>query len=298
VRILLTGASGFVGRYVKAAIPGCLPLTEAGKSVDLRDAPHVDSVVRALQPEAVIHLAAQSSVAHSFCSPRETYEVNFLGLLNLLESLKRSCFTGRFLFVGSGDVYGLVPEADLPVTEEYPLRPRSPYAVSKVAAEALCFQWSQVADFEIVMARPFNHCGPGQSDRFVIASLAGQIRKIKRSLVPPILYAGDLDVSRDFTDVRDVVRAYGLLLQQGRNGRIYNVCSGTQHAIRDLLATMLNVAGMQVRIVDDRKHFRESEQRNMRGDPRRIKEEIGWQPAISITQSLTDVLNEEENTRE
>jgi GDP-4-dehydro-6-deoxy-D-mannose reductase len=298
VKILLTGASGFVGRYVQASIPGCLPLTEDGKSVDLRDASRVDSIVRALRPEAVIHLAAQSSVAASFCSSRETFEINFLGLLNLLDSLKRSRFTGRFLFVGSGAVYGLVPEADLPVIEEYPLRPRSPYAVSKVAAEALCFQWSQVADFEIVMARPFNHCGPGQSDRFVIANLAGQLRKIKRGLLPPILYAGDLDVSRDFTDVRDVVRAYALLLQQGRNGRIYNVCSGTQHAIRDLLAMMLNIAGVLVQIVDDRKRFRESEQRIMRGDPRRINEEIGWRPAISITQSLADVLNEEENTHE
>jgi GDP-4-dehydro-6-deoxy-D-mannose reductase len=298
VRILLTGASGFVGRYVQAAVPGCLPLAEDGGFVDLRDAPRVDSVVRALQPEAVIHLAAQSSVADSFCSPRETFEVNFLGLLNLLESLKKSRFTGRFLFVGSGEVYGLVPEADLPVVEEYPLRPRSPYAVSKVAAEALCFQWSQIADFEIVMARPFNHCGPGQSDRFVIANLAGQIRKIKRGLAPPILYAGDLDVSRDFTDVRDVVRAYDLLLQQGRNGRIYNVCSGTQHAICDLLAIMLNISGLQVQIVDDRKRFRGAEQRIMRGDPRRINEEIGWRPAISITQSLTDALNEEENTHE
>src|SRR5260370_14681548 len=160
MKILLTGASGFVGRYVLALIPGSYPLIEGHKSVDLRDARQVEEAVYSSKPEAVIHLAAQSSVQDSFENPRGTFEINFLGTLNLLEALRRNRFEGRFLFVGSGDVYGLVPDKDLPVIEDYPLRPRNPYAVSKVAAEALCYQWSQTEKFDIVMAKPFNQCGP------------------------------------------------------------------------------------------------------------------------------------------
>src|SRR6185369_17747502 len=146
----------------------CVPFDRSGQQVDLRDAVQVRSAIEQLRPEAIIHLAAQSFVPASFDNPRETYDINFLGTLNLLAALKESGFRGRMLFVGSGDTYGLVPEARLPITEDLPLRPRSPYGVSKVAAEALCYQWSQLEKFELVMTRSFNHIGPGQSERFVV----------------------------------------------------------------------------------------------------------------------------------
>jgi GDP-4-dehydro-6-deoxy-D-mannose reductase len=298
VKILLTGASGFVGKYARALIPGCYPLTEGSKHVDLRNAGKVEAVVCSTKPEAVIHLAAQSSVADSFRHSRDTFEINFLGTLNLLEALRRSRFNGRFLFVGSGDVYGLVPDRDLPVIEDYPLRPRNPYAVSKVAAEALCYQWSQAEDFEIVMARPFNHCGPGQSDRFVIGNLSKQVRNIRLSLHPPVVCLGDIDVSRDFTDVRDVVRAYHILLLRGQNGQIYNVCSGKQYCIRELVVLMLSIAGVEAQIENDKERFRVSEQRNMCGSNMKLNRETGWQPTIPMVQSLTDVLNEGEIANE
>jgi GDP-4-dehydro-6-deoxy-D-mannose reductase len=298
VKILLTGSTGFVGKYVSALIPGCYPLAEGDKFVDLRDARQVEGVVCSIKPEAVIHLAAQSSVPDSFRAPKETFQINFLGTLNLLEALKLSRFAGRFLFVGSGDVYGLVPDTDLPVVEDYPLHPRNPYAASKVAAEALCYQWSQTERIEIVMARPFNHCGPGQNDRFVIGNLSKQVRRIRLGLHPPVLHVGDIDVSRDFTDVRDVVRAYHLLLLRGRNGQIYNVCSGKQYCVRELMTSMLRIAGIEPQIEDDKERFRIAEQRNMCGSLTKISEEIGWQPKIPIVQSLTDVLNEEENADE
>ena len=298
VKILLTGANGFVGKHARALIPGCYALNEDHKSVDLRDARQVEESVCSSNPEAVIHLAAQSSVQDSFRDPRGTFEINFLGTLNLLEALRRNKFEGKFLFVGSGDVYGLVPDKDLPVIEDYPLRPRNPYAVSKVAAEALCFQWSQTEKFDIVMARPFNHCGPGQSDRFVIGNLSKQVRNIKRGLKPAVVQIGDVDISRDFTDVRDVVRAYHTLLLRGRNGEIYNVCSGKQYCIRELLVLMMKIVRIEAQLEDDRERFRRAEQRNMCGSFAKLSRETGWELSIPMSQSLTDILNEGENRDE
>src|SRR5262249_48752052 len=149
---------------------------------------------------AVIHLAAQSFVPASFAHPLETYEINFLGTYSLLEALKAAGFKGRFLFVGSGDAYGVVRPEDLPIGEEHPLRPRSPYAVSKAAAEALCYQWSRSESFEIVMTRSFNHIGPGQSDRFVVSDFARQVVEIRKGQRRPQISTGDIEVTRDFTD--------------------------------------------------------------------------------------------------
>src|SRR5207302_554158 len=189
-----------------------------------------DEVLRAvkiLRPRAVIHLAAHSWVPQSFKEPMETYDVNFVGTFNLLSALQKTGFHGRFLFVSSSDIYGQVSPEALPITEEHPSKPRSPYAVSKVAAEALCSQWSQTeTDIEIVVARPFVHIGPGQSDRFVISNFARQIIEIKRTRREALVEVGDIDVTRDFTDVRDVVRAYELLLARGVPGEVYNICSG------------------------------------------------------------------------
>src|SRR5438876_2355456 len=242
MRLLLTGSDGFVGSLLKHNRP-CVALADDGGNVDLRDADRVKRAVARIAPDAVIHLAAQSFVPESFAHPRETYEINFFGTLNLLDALKAAGFTGRLLFVGSGDCYGIVAPNELPIDEAQPLRPRSPYAVSKAAAEALCYQWSQVEAFAIVMTRSFNHIGPGQTERFVVSDFARQVVEIRKGLRPPIIRTGDIDVTRDFTDVRDVVEAYLLLLDQGKRGEIYNVCSGLEHSIRDVLMRLLRLAG-------------------------------------------------------
>ena len=288
MKLLLTGANGFVGRYVQAALP-CVPLPDG---LDLRDRAALTAAVAAMRPDAVLHLAAQIFVPAAFENPRETFDINFTGTLNLLEALQAAEFRGRMLFVGSGDTYGQVSEAALPVREDHPLRPRNPYAVSKVAAEALCYQWSQTSGFEIVMVRPFNHIGPGQSPRFVLADFARQVMEIRLGRRAPVLQVGDIDVTRDFTDVRDVVRAYGLLLEPGRNGEVYNVCSGREYRIRDLLQQLLTLAGVDATIEQDPARLRRAEQRRMVASFAALQRDTGWQPAIPMEQSLQDLLND------
>ncbi len=288
VKHLLTGANGFVGKIMQAVLP-CVPLP-AG--LDLRDRAALNAAIAEIQPDMVIHLAAQSFVPASFENPHETFDINFYGTLNLLEALQSIGFRGRMLFVGSGDTYGQVPEAALPVREGHPLHPRNPYAVSKVAAEALCYQWSQTSGFEIVMARPFNHIGPGQSPRFAIMDFARQVTEIRLGRRPPVLQVGDIDVTRDFTDVRDVERAYALLLEKGQNGGIYNICSGQEHSIRDLLQRLIALAGVDARIEQDPTRLRPAEQRRMVASFDLLHQDTGWQPLIPIEQSLQDLLND------
>ena len=178
-KMLVTGHDGFVGSHFCSAYGG-IPLADHEGLVDLRDAARLHSAVAALAPEAVLHLAAQSSVAQSFSNPMETLSVNLLGTLNLLQALSATGFQGVLVYVGSADVYGKVSEAELPARETHSLRPRSPYAVSKAAAEALCYQWSQTERFRIVLTRPFTQIGPKQDSRFAIAGFARQIVEIRR----------------------------------------------------------------------------------------------------------------------
>jgi len=289
VKLLLTGSDGFVGSILRAE-RACVPLADENGSVDLRAPERLQRAVSRIAPEAVVHLAAQSSVPASFADPRETYELNFFGTLNLLEALKASGFAGRLLYVGSGDAYGAVDPGELPVDEAHALRPRNPYAVSKAAAEILCYQWSRCESFQIVMTRSFNHIGPGQSERFAISDFARQIVAIRRGAKPPVIRAGDIDGTRDFTDVRDIVRAYILLLERGRAGEIYNVCSGIERPVRALLLRLLELAGVEAAIERDPSRLRSVEQQRSCGNPAKLRRDTGWAPAISLDTSLADIL--------
>jgi GDP-4-dehydro-6-deoxy-D-mannose reductase len=289
--ILVTGSNGVVGRHFCSRYGGA-PLADRNGPVDIRDSERVYATIASLMPDAVLHLAAQSSVASSFENPAVTYEVNFLGTLNVLEALSRIGFKGVFLYVGSADVYGKTEEPELPTRETQPLRPRSPYAVSKVAAEALCYQWSQTQSFRIVLTRPFNQIGPGQRARFAIADFAHQIVRISRGRQQPILTTGDLDVTRDFTDVRDTVHACRMLLESGENGEVYNICSGRERSLRSLVDGLLQVAGVKVELKLDPGRLRPAEQRRVVGDPGKIRAHIGWTPEIELETTLTDILKE------
>ena len=291
MKLLLTGSDGFVGSTL-LRYRSCVTLVDEGHFVDLRDVGKLTRAIGAIRPDAVIHLAAQSFVPKSFADPRETYEINFLGTLNLLTALRDAGFAGRFLYVGSGDSYGLVSEENLPVTEEHPLRPRNPYAVSKVAAEALCYQWSQTEGLDAVMTRSFNHIGPGQSDRFAVSDFARQVAEIRKGRQEPVIRVGDIDVTRDFTDVRDVVRAYLLLLDHGRKGETYNVCSGAEQSLRALLTRLLELAGVEARVEQDPSRLRRAEQRRMCGSNEKLRLDTGWAPEHSIDASLADIIND------
>jgi GDP-4-dehydro-6-deoxy-D-mannose reductase len=295
-RLIITGRSGFVGSAM------CRYLARDGRRIgweavdlppafDLRNRAAMVRLVEDVRPDAVLHLAAQSAVPESFRDPVSTIEVNVLGTLNLLQALKAIDFTGRLVHAGTGEVYGLVPEADLPVGEARLPRPRNPYAVSKLASEALCWQWYASDGMDVVLARAFNHIGWGQSDRFAIASFARQLVEIRRGARAPVITTGDLGVTRDFTDVDDVAAAYIALLARGAAGEVYNVCSGVERRVGDLLQQMIEIAQVDVTVREDAHRLRPSEQRRMRGDPGKILAATGWQAITPIETSLQSALD-------
>lgn len=290
MKILLTGYSGFTGQHFLRLAP-CAPLaTSEGEPIDLLDRAQLAKRVEELQPEAVVHLAAQTFVPDSFADPHATFEVNVTGTLNLLSALAASGFKGRLLYVSSAEVYGLVPPEDLPLREAHALRPRNPYAASKVAAEALVFQHSQTSTFETVIARPFNQLGSGQRDSFAIPNFAKQIIQIKRGGRPPKIEVGDIDVTRDFSDIRDTVRAYALLLERGENGQVYNICSGKEQSVRSMLERLLATAGIEAEVAQDPSRIRPSEQKRVVGSHEKLRAVSGWQPEISTGQTISEVL--------
>jgi GDP-4-dehydro-6-deoxy-D-mannose reductase len=289
--LLLTGHRGFAGQSILSRLRDTVGWQAATlpDTLDVRS-PELGATVAAIRPDAVLHLAALTSVAESFRDPDEFFSVNFHGTWNLLRALRDNGFAGRLIYVSSGDCYGSIAESALPVGELTPLKPRSPYAVAKVAAEALCYQWSQTEKIDAVIARPFNHIGPGQDERFVIASFARQIARILAGAAPPQLRCGDLTVTRDFTDVRDVVGAYFALLRDGRTGEVYNIGSGRETCVGDVLAMLIEIAGIEVEASIDPAMLRADEQRRVVADVTKIANDTGWRANIPMHRTLTDTL--------
>jgi GDP-4-dehydro-6-deoxy-D-mannose reductase len=295
-RLWVTGGHGFVGQWVQKQAPRIanehgFEITIPPVDFDLLDPAQVDAQVALARPDAVLHLAGQSNVPLSFKDPEGTFRINVFGTLRLFEGLKRARLSPHIVFASSGDVYGLVPEDEMPVSEDRIAHPRNPYAVSKLAAEALCYQWFRTEGFPVVVARPFNHIGAGQSETFALPAFAHQIAEIKAGLREPVIRVGDIEVSRDFTHVCDVIEAYLLLLEKGEPGEIYNIASGKDLVIRDLLARMLELAGVEAEIRRDSAHLRPAEQRVVRG--RNVKlARLGWTPRRSIDEALKEILDD------
>lgn len=288
-QLLVTGDRGFVGQHALNLLPAATGLSTLAPHADICDKLGLIDCLEKFKPDAVLHLAAKSFVPDSFQSPEKTFEVNFLGTLRLLQALAETGFTGRFLYAGTGDAYGLVAAEQLPIREDLALRPRNPYAVSKLAAEALCYQWSLSCPFEIIMARPFNHIGAGQAPSFALSDFARQAAEIAAGQRSPILQVGNIDVTRDFTDVRDVVRAYELLLMQGQHGEIYNVCSGVEHSLRDLLERLSSFSGVKVEIARDLARYRPAEQARVRGCHDKLTRDTGWLPQVPMDETLLNL---------
>ena len=300
--LFVTGAHGFVGGWVQRLAPEIAErhgyaLALPSSDFDLLEPAHVDRELERHRPEAILHLAAQSNVPLSIKDPEGTFRVNVFGTLRLLEGIKRAGQSPRVVLASSGEVYGKVPEAEMPITEDRVARPRNPYAVSKLAAEALCYQWSQTEQLEIMVARAFNHIGAGQATTFALPAFAQQIAEIKAGRRSPALAVGDIDVRRDFTHVADVVEGYLTLVNKGLPGETYNIASGQDLLLRDLLERLLQIAGVEAEIRHDAALFRRAEQRVMRGGIAKI-EGLGWRPARSIDSALRDILQDWESRTE
>ncbi|MEE3115016.1 MAG: GDP-mannose 4,6-dehydratase [Actinomycetota bacterium] len=294
MKAFVTGASGFVGRHLVAHLRDCgdevVPTDRSDGGPDLLDADGFATLVAEVRPDVVYHLAGQADVAASWLSPIETMRVNVEGTHNILE-VARTFGVAKVLTVSSADSSGVVAPAELPIVESAPLRPVSPYAASKAAADLVALQAHLGHGQDVVRARAFNHLGPGQSKSFVGAGFAARIVAAERS-GDDELQTGDLTPRRDFTDVRDVVRAYRLLATEGRPGVAYNICSGTSVSIGELAGLLLGLTDARMRLVEDPDLLRPVELPELRGDASLLRRHTGWAPSISLDETLSDVLED------
>ena len=287
MRAFLTGASGFVGHWLRSHLERCGDdVTALADGVDLRDADAVRDALHAAEPDVVYHLAALSHVGRSWEQPEETVQVNVVGTLHLLEAARAARRAPRVLLVSSAEVYGSGDGAAL--DEHAAIAPVTPYAASKIAAEYLGVQAFLGRGLEVVRARPFNHIGPGQADTFAVAALARRVVAAERA--GGEVRVGNLEARRDFTDVRDVVRAYRMLAGAGVPGEVYNVCSGTAVRIGDVLERLVSLARTTVSTVEDPSLFRPVDVPVLRGDGARLRAATGWAPEIALETTLADVL--------
>ncbi|NPV58120.1 MAG: GDP-mannose 4,6-dehydratase [Actinobacteria bacterium] len=307
-RVLITGADGFVGRHLAAYLAD-----EAGAEVlgldlggprpggpwercaygvcDILDTAAVFHVVEGFRPDYVFHLAAQSSVRRSWEDPDLTYRIALLGQSNLIDALLKAGVEARVHVACSAEEYGKVAEDELPVAEDHPLRPASPYALSKVMQEYHAIFCHQAYGIETVITRAFNMTGPGQSPEFVASDFARQIAEAEVGLREPVIRVGNLEARRDFSDVRDLVGAYWELLRKGEPGEAYNVCSGEDHAISELLDILLSLSDASIEVTVDPERYRVADIPVLRGDNARMRTVTGWEPKRRLEQTLGDLLD-------
>ena len=292
MKVLVTGAGGFVGHHLVAHLEAegdeVIPTDRSLGGPDLNDGDALTALFIDVAPEAIYHLAGDADVGGSWNHPGATFRNNANGTLALLEAA-RAAKVRRVLSISSADVYGKVRPDELPLTESSPLRPTSPYAASKVAAEYLGLQAHLGHGLDVIGVRAFNHIGPGQSTNFVAPAVACRIAEAERDETDEIS-AGNLTPRRDITDVRDVVRAYRLLVAGGSAGEIYNVCSGRDVSIGELCATLLSLSSRPLTLVTDPEMQRAVDLPILRGDHGKLTAATGWLPEISIDTSLSDLL--------
>jgi len=245
------------------------------------------AAMQSWRPEAVYHLAAQASVADSFADPFATAAVNSSGTSHLVDAVAHVVPHATFLYVGSAEAYGTVSADELPIPETAPLRPNNPYAQSKAAGESAALE--RVGAVRAIATRSFNHIGPGQRTAFAVSSFARQLAAIRRAEAPCSIDVGNLSAKRDFTDVRDVVRAYRLLVERGLAGEVYNVCSGRAVAMQEILDMLIGIAGVPVEIRVDPARLRPVDTPVMYGDATKLNAATGWSPQIPLEQSLRDL---------
>lgn len=311
MRVLITGISGFAGSYLAEYLLGLEtrsglelwgvsqkggenPPSDARISFaqgDLTDPRFTIELLARLEPARIYHLAAQAFVPISWQDPWATLENNIRAQTNLLHAAAQQKSNAHILIVGSNEEYGRVTSADLPIREDTPLRPDSPYGVSKITQDFLGLQYFLSHGLHIVRMRPFNHIGPRQNERFVTSNFAKQIAEIEAGLREPKLRVGNLDAQRDFTDVRDIVRGYVLALERGQAGEVYNIGSGKPRAVRELVETFQQLARAPFEVAYDAERMRPSDTPVSYCDATKLKNATGWEPQIPFAQTLRDILD-------
>ncbi|HTK82414.1 MAG TPA: GDP-mannose 4,6-dehydratase [Bacteroidota bacterium] len=313
MNVLITGIDGFVGSHLadalagrpelrlfgttrhsgspKASHPPAIPLHQ----IEITDKEQVKKVIFDLAPQKLFHIAGQAFVPAALSDPYGTFRTNIDGLINILEAVRLlrlekqvSC---SVLVVSSSEIYAPVPLDKLPIDENTPLIPSNPYAASKACADLIAQQYRAAFGVDVVIARPFNHLGPRQSELFVGSALARQIAEIILKKREPKLLVGNTETVRDFTDVRDVVQAYIRLLERPQSKPVFNVCSGRGIAVREILETLCSLSGIAIDVVQDPARMRHNEISTVIGDAGRLRASTGWSPQIPLRQTLQDLLH-------
>ncbi len=289
--VLIFGGTGFVGKHMELQCPNDYRVTTVGKNSNICNKEEVRKIIDFVKPSVVVNLASLTTVNESLANPRLCYDISFNGMLNILEVLVEREFKGKILYTSSSEVYGHPDFDALPLQENSsPLTPMSPYAVAKISAEYLCQYWYRKYGLKVIIARPFTHIGPGQSDLFSTSSFARQIAKIEMGLQEPIISVGNLNTTRDLTDVRDIARAYWLLVESGHFGEIYNVCSGMEIKINDVLNKLISLSDYEIHVITDKDKTRPQDQMRIKGSFDKINNHTGWRPEIKLSNTLSDLL--------
>lgn len=311
-KVLITGITGFAGSYLaeqlllgkKYDISGTYLFEESlgnVKSVkdklnlikaDLSEEKSVFKIIKDVSPDIIFHLAALTSPADSFKNPIATLNNNISLQVNLLEAVRKlDLLDTKILITSSADIYGIVKKEDLPIDEQTQLMPANPYSVSKIAQDFLGLSYFLSYKLKIIRVRPFNHIGPRQSPNFVVASFAKQIAEIEKGKREPILHVGNIETRRDFTNVKDMVRAYILAIEKGKDGEVYNIGSGVSYKISDILNKLISMSSSKIEIEKDEALFRPGDTPDLVCDARKFIELTGWKPQISIDTTLKNTLD-------
>ncbi|WP_312420635.1 GDP-mannose 4,6-dehydratase [Anaerospora hongkongensis] len=304
MRILVTGADGFVGSYLirtlyqrdHSIIAGVLnAANDSAKYIEVAllnivDSEQVNSVVYRLQPDAIIHLAAQSMVKTSWENPSGTVLVNTIGTTNIVKAVAQFSPKTKIITIGSSEEYGLTGKHGRPLTEDDYCLPQNPYAISKLAAGQIALQLAEQEKINVIHVRPFNHFGPHQREGFVVSDFASQIARMENGSIERILRVGDLSAQRDFTDVRDVIEAYVTLLEKNVETGIYNVCSGQPHTAEEILSTLLSQCKVEVEVQVDQEKFRPSNVPLFIGSAEKLTQATEWKPRRAFSNSIIETL--------
>ncbi len=307
MKALITGANGFVGGHLadylqqvsievhgtdaREPSPAIAQKFASIHTLDIRDTAAVQQLITSIEPQMIFHLAAITFVPESFDAPWRTFEVNVHGTLNVLEAARKLSQT-RVLVISSSEVYGVIKPEDLPLRETQPFNPGNPYSVSKVSQEVLGLQYHLAHHLDVLVARPFNHVGPGQNPRFVLADFATQIARMEKGQQEPVLRVGNLAARRDFSDVRDVVRAYHLLITHGEPGQVYNICQGKAYVLKELVEMLVGMANLDIEIKVETERLRPIDVPLVVGDYRKLHDRTGWEPKIDISTTIKDILDD------